>query len=230
MLTHDNHLWNVVNSLSFGRGPARDRRHRHRGADVPHRWARRAHPAVAVRRRDERHPAVVRPGADAGDDGERARHGAVPGAGHVGGAHGGPGLRRPRPVVAGARGLRRRAVPAAGDRLLPGQGTALPGGLRHDRDRAVGDGARRRPRQGEGGLDRPGGLPRRDPHRRRRRRGRARSTRSASCSSAGRTCSPATGGCPRRRPRRSAAAGSTPATWAGSTPRASSRSSTARRT
>ena len=52
----------------------------------------------------------------------------------------------------------------------------------------------------------------------------------ASSSSAARTSSPATGGCPRRRPRRFAAAGFTPETWVAWTPRASSRWSTARRT
>jgi fatty-acyl-CoA synthase len=46
----------------------------------------------------------------------------------------------------------------------------------------------------------------------------------------GRTCPPATGGCPGRRRRRSAAAGSTLATWAGWTPKDSSPWWTARRT
>jgi acyl-CoA synthetase (AMP-forming)/AMP-acid ligase II len=52
----------------------------------------------------------------------------------------------------------------------------------------------------------------------------------ASSSSAVRTCSGGTGACPTRLPRRFAAAGSTPETWAAWTQRASSRWSTARRT
>ena len=67
-----------------------------------------------------------------------------------------------------------------------------------------------------------------DPPRRRQRL--RRRTRWASCGAGGRCCSTAIGTGPRRRTRRCRAAGSRSATWRGAMPRASSISSTARRT
>ena len=56
----------------------------------------------------------------------------------------GAGLRLLRPVGARARRLRWRADAVAGHRVLPGQGSAVPGRLRHDRDGTIRLGPRRR--------------------------------------------------------------------------------------
>src|SRR4051812_19000281 len=172
MLTHDNHLWNVVNTLSFGRG-LRESDVTVTVAPMFHIGGLGVHAPAAVRRRYQPAAPVVRPGADAGGDGPGTGHGAVHGAGDVGGPDGGALLSPPRPLRPGAARLGGSAVPAAGARVLPGQGAAVPGGLRNARARPRRLHPRRRPREGEGRIDRAGRVPRRRPDRRRARRRRA---------------------------------------------------------
>jgi len=60
---------------------------------------------------------------------------------------------------------RRSTLSVAGAGLLPGQRSALSRGIRDDRDLSGSDPARRRSCAGEGGVDRPADVPRRNPDR-----------------------------------------------------------------
>ncbi len=138
MLTHDNLLWNVINVLTVGRG-LRETDRTVTVAPLFHMGGLGVHtlPLIYVGGTNAILSAFD-PETDARRDGAGARHRAVPGAGDVGRADDGPRLRVLRPVGARAGRHRWGTVSAAGARVLPRQGCAVPGGLRHDRDRSGG--------------------------------------------------------------------------------------------
>ena len=152
-----------------------------------------------LRRRAGARADRVRAGHD--DDG---RAGELP-------AHGrGTRVRDRRPLLAPARRRRRRADAGAAARHLGRARRRHRPGLRADRGRAERAVPAARGRAPQGGL-RGQAVPVR----------RLRDRReTASCSSAGRTSSPATGATPRRPPRRSATAGCSPGTSPSATTRA----------
>ena len=135
ILTHDNLLWNAINVLGTDIGL--------RGEDVTvvvapmfHIGGLSTHPAAALRRRHQRHHAVLRAASYAAGDGRPPRHGSVHGAGHVDRSHTGVRL-RPSTCLRCVSPWAAGRPSSHGHRLHARARRALHRGLRHDRDRPL---------------------------------------------------------------------------------------------